>query len=166
MTMTIRRACANDESAIHALAKSEPVNPLDLHWFNFVLAMWDDEIVGAVQVRCHRDGSRELGTLIVALAYRGHGIAARLVDAVLDEQPGRVFVVTRRTRVRHYDRWGFHEIAARSAPAAVRRNFCMGAFGGRVMARLQRRAFRPLTILERPALPHRRREEFLAAQWF
>lgn len=166
MSLTIRPACEDDEKALIALIKSERLNPLDLHWFNFIVAVADGRLIGAAQMRCHGDGSRELASLVVEASHRRRGLAAQLINALLDREPGRVFMITSRARAGYFARWGFAPVAIDNASARVKRNYRMGHYGGRVMSVLQRRSFNPLIILERPALWHQRREQFLDAQWF
>jgi len=166
MSLTIRSAVEDDQAHIDALIKGERLNPVDIAWFNFIVATLGNAVVGAVQIRRHADGARELGSLVVVPGHRGHGLAQRLVDAALNGEHGDVFMITRRAQAERFRRWGFREIGVDNAPGAVRRNFRMGHYGGRIMAVLQRRSFTPLVVLERQALPHRRREQFLAAQWF
>jgi GNAT superfamily N-acetyltransferase len=50
-----------------------------------VIAEADDKPGGVAPVRRHPDGSRELASLVVLAQYRGHGIAARMVDELLSE---------------------------------------------------------------------------------
>jgi N-acetylglutamate synthase-like GNAT family acetyltransferase len=150
MTFLIRPAVAADQEAILALARGERVNPNGLHWPNFVVAERDGALTGAVQLRLHRDGSRELGTLVVERMQRNQGIAARLIDALLSCHSGRILMITGRKHANHYARWGFAPITPRQAPTRVSRNYWMGTCAGYVFAALQRRARNPLVILDRP----------------
>jgi N-acetylglutamate synthase-like GNAT family acetyltransferase len=149
MTVPIRQAVASDRQAIRSLASGERVNPTGLSWPNFVVATNDAVIIGAVQLRLHRDGIKELATLVVAREWRKRGIAAKLIDTIMADQPGRVFMVTGRNHAHHYARWGFLPIAPASAPFGVRRNYLLGYCGGYLFALLQRRAINHLVILER-----------------
>ena len=49
----IRRAREADDYAIATLVRNERLNPLDLDWRRFVLAVDPDGIIGAVQLRLH-----------------------------------------------------------------------------------------------------------------
>lgn len=149
MALQIRPAVAEDEQAIIRLVHGERLNPLALYWQNFTVADDAGRLVAALQMRRHRDGSRELASLVVAPEQRGRGLASRLIDQVLAATPGDVFIVTGRLHAEHYACWGFHQIETRQAPTYVRRNFRMGHYGGCVMARWQRRPFNRLVILRR-----------------
>jgi N-acetylglutamate synthase-like GNAT family acetyltransferase len=149
MTVLVRPAVAADQDAIVALARSERVNPMGLHWPRFFVAERDGALVGAVQMRLHHDGAHELGTLVVAPQARNQGIAAQLINALLSRNRGRVFMVTGRKHAEHYARWGFAPIRPCRAPRGVSRNYWMGTCGGYLFAALQRRPRNPLVILDR-----------------
>ncbi len=149
MTMLVRPAVAADQEAILALARGERLNPTDLDWPRFFVAEHQGVLVGAVQMRLHRDGARELGTLVVAPQARNQGVAARLIGTLLSHNRGRVFMVTGRKHAQHYARWGFSPIRPCQAPRGVSRNYWMGTCAGYVFATLQRRPRNPLVILDR-----------------
>lgn len=149
-TILVRPAIAQDEPAIRALVRSERLNPTGLNWPNFVVAADTHGIVGAVQLRRHADGSRELGSLVVASAARGRGIATRLIDALLAHEPGRVQMITDATFASRYARWGFMPIAPRQASRCVRLNHRLGRLAC-VISFFKRRTLKRLVILDRPA---------------
>lgn len=149
----VRRALAQEQGAICALVRSERLNPHRLHFENFAVAVRGGEVIGASQIRRHRDGSRELGSVVVARPWRGRGIAAEIIAALLESETRTVYVITRRKHAYYYARWGFMAVPPRAASRAVRFNYRMGSAVGTVMAVLQRRPVNRLTILERPAAP-------------
>lgn len=149
VNIDIRRAIPNDHDAIVALVRSERLNPTGLHWPRFVVAADDDgRVVGAVQLRQHTDGARELGSLVVTAALRGQGVAARMIDALLAGQPGTVHMITAATHAERYALWGFEAIEPRQAPRSVRRNHLLGGLA-RVLTWLRGLPPRRLVILER-----------------
>lgn len=148
---SIRRAMADDEPAIHALVRRERLNPHHLHFCNFVVAISGDELIGASQIRHHRDGSRELGSVVVAPPWRGRGISARIIAFLLEGEANVVHVITRRRHAHHYERWGFEPIPPRLAPSPIRLNFRIGDTIGTIMALMQRRRVNRLMILRRPS---------------
>jgi N-acetylglutamate synthase-like GNAT family acetyltransferase len=150
MTVSIRPATERDQASILALARGERLKPFGLNWPNFVVAERDRRVIGAVQLRSHRDGSYELGSLVVEVASRGQGIAAHLIDKRLAGATGRVLMITGERFADHYRRWGFERIAPNAAPPFIRLHYWMGHVGGRVFSVLQRRAFNPLAVLDRP----------------
>jgi N-acetylglutamate synthase-like GNAT family acetyltransferase len=152
MTVLVRPAVAGDQEPILALTRGERVNPMGLHWPSFFVAERNGTLIGAVQMRLHRDGARELGTLVVSPQARNQGIAARLISGLLSRSRGHVFMVTGRKHAAHYARWGFAPIKPSQAPCGVSRNYWMGTCGGYLFAALERRPRNPLVILDRPGL--------------
>ena len=151
----IRHATERDQLAIATLVHSEHLNPIDINWRRFVIAIDRTGVLGAVQLRQHADQSRELGSLVVREDARGRGIASRLIDALLAPIATRVLMITGAAFATHYTRWGFKRIPPASAPSAVRRNYYFGKFIGGALSLLSGRAPRELAILDRkpPARP-------------
>ena len=151
MTISIRPATAGDQAAITALVKSEHLNTTDLDWRRFTLAVVDDAVIGAVQVSRNRDGSRELGSLVVVPAMRGQKIAGRLIDAALATAGGEdIWIVTPAAFVGHYRKWGFSAAWGRNIPLAVRLHHRLGRSMA-VVSWLKGRKGKNLTVLVRPA---------------
>jgi amino-acid N-acetyltransferase len=149
MPIEIRVATANDQESIVALVKSERVNPTGLHWQNFVVAEDGGKIVGAAQIRKHKDGSRELASLVVTRSWRRQGLAARLIETLLASEQGQLFVITSDRRSAYFARWRFQAADRSRAPWPVRLNYYMGQFGGGMVSLLLRREPLRLVILDR-----------------
>lgn len=145
----IRPAMPADQETIRALVKRERLNPMGIDWPNFLVAEGAQGIVGAVQLRKHPDGSRELGSLVVAPEARGHGIASRLIDALIARHDGPVQMITGAQHAAHYQRWGFRRVEPQGAPRSVRLNYRLGSLAS-VISIIKRRAPRRLVILHRP----------------
>jgi amino-acid N-acetyltransferase len=150
---TLRAATSEDQTKIVELVHRERLNPNGLGWPAFVVATCGGEVVGAVQIRRHPDGSRELASLVVAAEHRGRGVASRLIASRLGHNGAArahpVHAITARARAPFFARWGFVPIAARRAPAAVRRNHRLGQWLGGVVSVLKGRWPRRLVVLER-----------------
>ena len=132
------------------MVRTERLNPTGLDWRNFLVAADGGQVLGAVQMRKHPDGSRELGSLVVANAARGQGIATRLIDVLLSGDCGRVQMITDGAFALRYARWGFRRIAPRAASRKVRLNYRIGR-AAIVISLLKRRPLRRLVILDRAA---------------
>jgi amino-acid N-acetyltransferase len=144
----IRKARAQEAAAIRAFVLTERMRPIDLKPENFLVAVKDDEIIGTVQMRHHPDGTKELGSLVVAVPWRRRGIATRLIDTLLKEQGDSVFMITARTDYRRYAQWGFELASARSVPKSIRLHHLLGSLGS-VVSLFKRRTMRRLVILRR-----------------
>ena len=150
-----RRATEGDEPAIRALVRSERLNPTGLDWPNFIVAATGERIVGAVQMRRHADGSREVGSLVVAEQERGRGIASRMMEALLAAEREPVWMITGESHARTWAQWGFRRIEPSAAPVRVRFNYRIGRLA-RILSFLRRQPARPLVILERQPVERRR----------
>lgn len=148
---TLRRARPDDEAAIRALVRAERLNPSDLRYPAFIVACVDTRVVGAAQIRLHRDGAREFGSLVVAPAFRCRGIGAALTGSLLAHENCRLHVITGRANIPTYERHGFRRVAGRSVPWSVRRNLRIGQFFGH-LGRLRGRVPLGLCVMERPEL--------------
>jgi amino-acid N-acetyltransferase len=152
MSLAIRAATANDQNAIVGLVHSERLNPHGLDWSNFVVAVDGQALVGAAQIRRHKDGSRELGSLVVDRSYRRRGLASRLIDTLLATEAGRVLVITGKMRAAYFTRWGFRPTTSWRAPTSIRTNYYLGYMIGGLFALLRRRPVNHLVILDRMPL--------------
>jgi len=148
-TPLIRLAAAPDQPRILSLARGERIKRTGRHWPKFVVGDDGGEIIGAVQLRSHPDGSGEMGSLVVAPACRGRGIAAQLIDRRLADASGRLFVITEEAYEDYYRRWGFQRINPREAPFFVRANYWLGYLGGGFLSKLRGRAVNHLAVFER-----------------
>ena len=124
--IVFRQATEQDQQAIRALVHGERLNPIGIKWPNFLVAAIGDRIVGAAQIRKHSDGSRELGSLVVAKERRGQGIASRMIDALLSEDREPIWLITPESLAKVYARWNFEQIEPSAAPVKVRFNYRMG----------------------------------------
>ena len=152
--IVFRRATEQDQPAIRELVHGERLNPTGINWPNFLVAAVGGRVVGAAQVRNHTDGSRELGSLVVAREKRGQGIASRMIDALLADEREPIWMITSETHARNFVRWHFEPIEPSAAPVKVRFNYRMGRLA-RIISFLKRQPMRRLVILER--LPVERR---------
>ncbi len=156
-----RRATEHDRPAIKALMRGERVNPTGINWPNFLVAAKADRIVGAAQIRHHSDGSRELGSLVVAKDVRGYGIASRLIDTLLADEREPIWMITPEAHASVYARWGFEPIEPSAAPVKVRFNWRIGSLA-RIVSFLRRLPRRRLVILERLPVERRKQTAFAA----
>ena len=159
-----RLATEQDQQAIKALVRGERLNPTGIEWPNFVVAAMADRIVGAVQIRKHSDGSRELGSLVVAKDQRGHGIASRMIDRALADEREPVWTITNERWAGACTRWGFERIEPSAAPVKVRFNYRMGR-RARIISFFRRQPMRRLIILERLPVERRAAASRRGAEW-
>jgi N-acetylglutamate synthase-like GNAT family acetyltransferase len=147
--VTIRRASEMDRAAITALVRLERLNPTDLDWRRFWVAVHGLDVVGAAQVRQHPDGSREVSSLVVARLYRHQGVASRLLDTLLTDASPDHYLITGRALVGYYGQWGFQKTSIARAPRCIRRNYWLGQIGGFVISCMKQRKPRRLVVMHR-----------------
>ena len=110
-TIHLRPAEQADDAAIHAMIRKERLNPLAITWSHFVLAVTQSgEIIGCCQVKTHRDGSRELASLVVCPEWRGRGVARLLIEYLLEHNPGTLYLTCMDRLEPLYQRFGFQTL--------------------------------------------------------
>lgn len=149
LSFVIRRARRADQAAIRAFVERERLDPNNLHWRNFLVAVADGRVVGTVQLRELPDGLCELGSLAVAPEQRGRGIATRLIEQLLAEADGPVEMITSAKFAARYERFGFRRIDRTQAPEPVRKRYLIGQFLGGLRSLLSGYRPRRLAILQR-----------------
>ncbi len=109
----LRSARASDQLTIWRLVLGAGLNPLHLHWQNFILAVSSrGELLGCGQIKPHKDGSRELASIYVVPEQRGNGLAQAIIERLLSDHPAPIWLTCRRELTGFYDRFGFDEIQA------------------------------------------------------
>ncbi len=110
--IVLRAATAADQPTINRLIREAQINPMGLDWPNFMLAVDETtgEVVGTGQVKAHRDGSRELASIATVPAYQGRGIAHQVIERLLADNPGVLYLTCVNTMGPFYVQFGFREI--------------------------------------------------------
>jgi N-acetylglutamate synthase-like GNAT family acetyltransferase len=84
---------------------------MGLDWRRFVLIeTGDKEIAACGQVKQHRDGSRELASLVVEPKMRGMGLGSVVMHALMDDHGPPLYLMCRSNLVNYYSRFDFHEL--------------------------------------------------------
>jgi N-acetylglutamate synthase-like GNAT family acetyltransferase len=121
MPYAIRRAVQADQASITSIVRAAGINPFDLRWPRFLVAEEDGRIVGAVQVKPHGDGSRELASLAVIPERRDQGVGRALVEAILAAETGPVYLTCADRLEGYYVRFGFRCLEPPEMPPYFRR---------------------------------------------
>jgi len=110
--IVVRPATAADQKTIKAIIRAVQINPMDLNWPNFVLAVDQDSgaIVGTAQIKQHRDGSQELASIGTLATHRRQGIAHMLINHLLAEHQGTLYLTCLDTMESFYTQFGFRTI--------------------------------------------------------
>jgi N-acetylglutamate synthase-like GNAT family acetyltransferase len=111
--VTLRPATVADAVDIKSLIRLVRINPTGLDWKRFLLASSaDGELVACAQVKPHADGTLELASLAVRPAWRGRGLARRLVEQLLSQSPRPLYLTCRSSLGIFYGRFGFRTLAS------------------------------------------------------
>jgi len=118
LSFTVRPATRADEVYITALIRAVKINPLGLDWRRFVVAIdTGGALIGCGQVKPHRDGSRELASIAVTKEWRGRGMARAMINQLIADNPGPLWLTCASRLTPLYARFGFREVtAAESMP--------------------------------------------------
>ena len=150
MQQQVRRATANDQTEITRLVHQARLNPRGLDWRRFVIAEAGGAPIGVGQVRRHPDGSRELASLVVLSAHRDRGVAGRMIDALLSDEPGSVFTLVDRRYAQHFARWDFHPVDPADLPRSMARQLRIGRLATAIGSLLIRDRIRLLAMRRPP----------------
>jgi N-acetylglutamate synthase-like GNAT family acetyltransferase len=119
---TLRPATAEDDPAIQRLVQIGHINPTGLDWRRFVMAISPTgEVIGCGQVKPHGDGSRELASIVVDPDWRGLGVARAIIERLLDENSGDLYLMCRSILGPFYEKFGFHSISREEMSRYFRR---------------------------------------------
>ena len=126
----LRPATEGDSSAIKALIRAVQINPMGLHWKNFLVATDSQgQLIGCGQVKSHQDGSCELASIAVVEHWRKRGIASRIIQHLIDAHHGTLYLTCRSALGSFYQRFGFYRITNNEMPPYFRRiNHIAGLF--------------------------------------
>src|SRR5258706_12133791 len=84
----LRPARESESSQIKALIHLVGINPMDLNWKRFVVAVNDqDEMIGCGQIKLHGTEVLELASIAVYPEHQGKGAARAIIEYLLANGP-------------------------------------------------------------------------------
>lgn len=122
MNYTLQPATAAHQPIIKQLIREAHLNPIGINWERFRLAC-DPEgmVIGCAQVKPHRDGSRELASLVVRKPWRKRGISRALISALMERETEPLWLTCASNLVPYYQKFGFEEVTSLSQMPAYYR---------------------------------------------
>ena len=111
--ITIRPAAASDQKTITAIIRAADINPMDLKWPNFALAVDEDSgaVVGTGQIKRHGDGSDELASIATIPSYQRRGIAHQVIQYLIERHEGVLYLTCLDTMGSFYEQFGFRQLS-------------------------------------------------------
>lgn len=107
----LRPATKEDFPAIRALIHAVKINPMGLDWRHFIVAIADrGEFIGCGQIKPHGDGSRELASIAVVTAWRGQGVATKIIENLLEGVESPIYLTCQDSLGAFYEKFGFRSI--------------------------------------------------------
>ncbi len=124
-TYTIRSAHAGDEATIKAFIRAEHLDPMNVHWPNFLVAEEAGRIIGIGQVKPFRSG-RELGSLVVTADRRQSGVGGAIIRALIERERGPLLLFCLAYREPYYAKFGFQRCGLRDLPGQFKLKYALG----------------------------------------
>jgi N-acetylglutamate synthase-like GNAT family acetyltransferase len=109
-------------AAIQRLVLSSGINPTGLDWQRFLVALDETgKLIGCGQIKPHSDGSQELASIAVEPAWRGRGIARALIEHLIAQADGTLYLMCQSSLGPLYEKFGFTRLAEEEMPKYFRR---------------------------------------------
>ena len=119
---SIQLARPEHASKIRNLILRAGINPTALKWERFLIAITPHgEFIGCGQIKPQSDGTMELASIAVELAWRGRGVARAIIDSLLASNPGELYLMCQSNLGPLYEKFGFHAISETEMPTYFRR---------------------------------------------
>lgn len=132
----LRPACAKDIWSIRKLVLSAKLDPTQLRWSQFWAIECEGRIVACGQLRSF-SGAQELGSLVVAPAWRSRGLGSYLAEHLIQEATQPLYLECLGNRLaRFYTRFGFVAIAWEDLPPSLKWKFGISQLASRLLPML------------------------------
>lgn len=133
---SLRPATASDAGKIRQIIIQVRINPTGLNWRRFIVAVDQrGTIVGCGQVKSHAGELQELASLAVLPEWRGHGVARSIVEQLIQQYPGALYLTCRARLEPLYQKFGFQSLEVSQMPPFYRRLSKVAALFNRLFRR-------------------------------
>ena len=123
-TYTLRPARESEARQIKDLIQLVGINPMDLDWKRFVVAVNDkDEMTACGQVKPHGANAEilELASIAVKSEFQGQGVARLIIEYLLKASSRPLYLTCRSRLEPFYEKFGFHAINYTEMPRYYQR---------------------------------------------
>lgn len=122
INFTLRSARESESSQIKGLIHLVGINPMDLNWKRFVVAVNDqDEMIGCGQIKPHGTEILELASIAVHPEFQGKGIGSAIIQHLLANSPRPMYLMCESSRGSLYEKFGFYAITYDEMPRYFQR---------------------------------------------
>ena len=121
---TLRPARETDFPAIKNLIHSVGINPMDLDWRRFLVAVdAQGQVIATGQIKPHgaKADIHEMASIAVVPAYRGQGLARAIIEHLLKDSPRPLYLTCRSRLEPLYEKFGFRLVPYEEMPRYYRR---------------------------------------------
>ncbi|PZD74360.1 Amino-acid acetyltransferase [Acaryochloris thomasi RCC1774] len=139
----VRSATAQDIWRIRKLVLYALLDPTQLRWTQFWVVEHQQEIIACGQLR-HFAEAQELGSLVVASAWRGQGIGSFLTQWLIEQATSSLYIECLGDKLAEfYTPFGFVAVSWSDLPQSLKRKFALSALGQRLQL--------PVHFMHRPS---------------
>jgi N-acetylglutamate synthase-like GNAT family acetyltransferase len=120
----LRPARETESAAIKDLIHLVGINPMDLDWRRFIVAVdVEDQVIATGQIKPHGANAaiHELASIAVTPEYRGQGLARAIIDYLLKDSPRPLYLTCQSKLEPLYEKFGFHAIPYEEMPRFYQR---------------------------------------------
>ena len=121
-TFTLRSAREDDFRQIKDLIRLVGINPMDLDWKRFVVAVdAEDRVVATGQIKPHGKEILELASIAVRPEFQGQGIARAIIEHLLKDSPRPLYLTCVSAMGPFYQKFGFGALSSEEMPRYYQR---------------------------------------------
>lgn len=118
----VRPARESESTQIKDLIHLVGINPMGLDWRRFLVAVdGSGRVIGCGQVKPHGADILELASIAVPPEHRGKGIARRIIEMLVAQQPRPLYLMCIEHNGPMYEKFGFRAIDYDEMPKYFRR---------------------------------------------
>jgi amino-acid N-acetyltransferase len=118
----LRPALAEDFAEIRRLVRLVRINPSQLDWHRFVVAVDNSgRMIACGQLKPHGKSLVELASIAVEPSRRHNGVARAIIEHLLEHARRPVYLTCRSALKSFYQKWGFELVQPDDLPAYYRR---------------------------------------------
>jgi N-acetylglutamate synthase-like GNAT family acetyltransferase len=118
----LRPALAEDFAKIRRLIRLVRINPSQLDWNRFVVAVDNSgSLIACGQIKPHGTSLVELASIAVEPSHRHSGVARVIIEHLLEHAGRPVYLTCRAGLESFYQKWGFLVVHPDDMPAYYRR---------------------------------------------